>query len=323
MPVAPAGPRRVRPCRSLLRIPADRDGAFPAARRSAADAVVFDLAAPETPEDRRDQARRLAIDGMADLDWTGKSLAMRTHGFGSHGFHADIAELLRRGADRIDRLIVPGVETVDQLRTLTRILHTAAPAALELQLDTPLGFANAGPLAAALGTGRALHGLHPPYPLAPPWPEDRAEDRDDAVGRRGLRGWREAWRCVLSQSARCPAAQGVRLIDSQPDDATDADGFAAAATALAALGYQGKWIDDPVRASLCNRAFTPTREAVDAARAVLAACVAADRDGLPAVVLDGRMVDAAAIGRAGDIVALDDTLRAAPPEEPAAQRIAQ
>ena len=51
--------------------------------------------------------------------------------------------------------------------------------------------------------------------------------------------------------------------------------------------------DPPPQLAALNEAFTPPREEVDAARAVVAALAAAERQGAGAVALDGQMLDEA------------------------------
>lgn len=105
--------------------------------------------------------------------------------------------------------------------------------------------------------------------------------------------------CDAAMSARVTIF-GLRLVDIVPDGADSRPPGA----------FCGRWIDDPSAADGCNALFTPSADQVRRAMAILDACAAAERDTLPAVVFDGRIVDVGAIRRAERIVAMDAAIRA-------------
>jgi citrate lyase subunit beta/citryl-CoA lyase len=99
-------------------------------------------------------------------------------------------------------------------------------------------------------------------------------------------------------------ARGLQAIDGPYAKINDTDGLRAAATSVAALGFDGKWVLHPGQVDVVNEAFTPPRADYDRAARILDAyerATAVDRRG--AVMLDGEMIDEASRKLALSIVA--------------------
>ena len=79
----------------------------------------------------------------------------------------------------------------------------------------------------------------------------------------------------------------VMPIDSPFFDLRDAEGLASEATSAVAFGFHAKAAIHPHQVSRINAALTPSQEAVEHARAVLAA------DTMGVGVVDGQMIDEA------------------------------
>jgi malyl-CoA/(S)-citramalyl-CoA lyase len=97
-------------------------------------------------------------------------------------------------------------------------------------------------------------------------------------------------------------AYGLRPIDGPFGDISDPDGYLAVAKSFAALGGEGKWAIHPSQVALANQVFSPSDEEVAHARRVLDAMEQAAAEGLGAVSLDGRMIDAASIRQAEVVI---------------------
>ena len=105
-------------------------------------------------------------------------------------------------------------------------------------------------------------------------------------------------------------AEGLRPIDGPFGDFEDAEGFRAAARRAAALGCEGKWAIHPSQVALANEVFTPSEAEVEKARRILEAMEQAAKDGKGAVALDGRLIDAASIRMAEQLIAKVDQIEA-------------
>jgi malyl-CoA/(S)-citramalyl-CoA lyase len=105
-------------------------------------------------------------------------------------------------------------------------------------------------------------------------------------------------------------AERLRPIDGPFGDFEDAEGFRAAARRAAALGCEGKWAIHPSQVALANEVFTPSEAEVEKARRILEAMEQAAKDGKGAVALDGRLIDAASIRMAEQLIATVDQIEA-------------
>ena len=102
---------------------------------------------------------------------------------------------------------------------------------------------------------------------------------------------------LASRAAGLPAP-----IDSVFVDINDAEALLASTRAARQLGFRGKLVIHPSQVGIVNDVFTPTSDEVTWARRVMDGLAAAERDGLGAFVVDGRMVDYPIVERATDIL---------------------
>ena len=124
--------------------------------------------------------------------------------------------------------------------------------------------------------------------------------------------WGDQWHFGISRMVAACRAEGLRPIDGPFGDYNDADGYRAAARRAAALGCEGKWAIHPSQVALANEVFTPTDDEVDRARRILEAMEEAAKEGKGAVSLDGRLIDAASIRMAENLMRKIEQMRARP-----------
>jgi malyl-CoA/(S)-citramalyl-CoA lyase len=126
-------------------------------------------------------------------------------------------------------------------------------------------------------------------------------DGEDLGGRE--RHWGDQWHYALSRIAVVSRAHGLRPIDGPFGDFTDPQGYLASARRAAVLGYEGKWAIHPAQIELANDVFTPDAHIVEKTRRIIAAMKEAAAQGKGAVSLDGRLIDAASIRMAQNLLA--------------------
>jgi malyl-CoA/(S)-citramalyl-CoA lyase len=76
------------------------------------------------------------------------------------------------------------------------------------------------------------------------------------------------------------------------------------------LGCEGKWAIHPSQVELANEVFTPTEAEVDRAGRILQAMEEGAKQGKGAVSLDGRLIDAASIRMAENLMRKVEQMRA-------------
>jgi malyl-CoA/(S)-citramalyl-CoA lyase len=130
------------------------------------------------------------------------------------------------------------------------------------------------------------------------------------------RHWGDQWHYALSRIAVTCRAHGLRPIDGPFGDFTDRDGFVAAARRAAVLGYEGKWAIHPSQIELANEVFTPDARLIDRTHRIIAAMKEAAAEGRGAVSLDGRLIDAASIRMAENLLTKLEQIEARRAGEP-------
>jgi malyl-CoA/(S)-citramalyl-CoA lyase len=122
--------------------------------------------------------------------------------------------------------------------------------------------------------------------------------------------WGDQWHFGISRMVAACRAEGLRPIDGPFGDLNDADGYRSAARRAAALGCEGKWAIHPSQIELANEVFTPSEAEVDRARRILQAMEDGAKEGKGAVSLDGRLIDAASIRMAQNLVSKVEQMQA-------------
>jgi malyl-CoA/(S)-citramalyl-CoA lyase len=146
-------------------------------------------------------------------------------------------------------------------------------------------------------------------------------DREEVLflGQERERHLGDQWHYALSRIAVVCRAYGLRPIDGPFGDFTDREGYIASAQRAAVLGYEGKWAIHPSQIELANDVFTPSRHVAERTRRIIAAMEEAAMQGKGAVSLDGRLIDAASIRMAQNLLAKLEQIEARTAEAPRLQ----
>ncbi len=288
-----------------------------------ADVVFLDLEDAVAP-DEKEAARENVVQALTELDWSSCAVSVRVNGLDTHWCYRDLVEVVERAGDRLDAILVPKVgrpSDVEFVATLLSQIEAArglAPIGLSVLIETALGMANVETIAQACpdrlealvfgvadyaaSTGArttSIGGASADYAvLTDPDEQERRE-----------RHWGDQWHYALSRMVVACRAYGLRPIDGPYGDIADPDGYVAAARRAAALGCEGKWAIHPSQVALANEVFTPSETEVERAERILAALAEAAAEGKGAVSLDGRLIDAASIRMAENLVAKTGQLR--------------
>ncbi len=308
--------------RSELAVPGSSTRMLEKAPNAGADVVFLDLEDAVAPDDK-EQARANVIDALNELDWSGCSVSVRINGLDTHYCYRDIVEVVERAGDKLDTILIPKVGTpADVLYVATLLSQIEAatgldPINLHVLIETALGMANVEAIAQtcpermeAMVFGVAdyaasiqarttnIGGANPDYAVL----TDPAEDSSRQVH------WGDQWHFAISRMVVACRAYGLRPIDGPFGDFSDPEGYLAAALRGAQLGCEGKWAIHPSQVPLANQVFTPSAAEASRARRILEAMEQAAAEGKGAVSLDGRLIDAASIKMAENLVARLDRM---------------
>ena len=309
--------------RSELAVPGSSTRMLEKAPAAGADLVFLDLEDAVAPDDKQ-QARENVIAALNELDWSACSVSVRINGLDTHYCYRDLVEVVERAGDKLDTILIPKVGTpADVLFVATMLSQIEAatgiaPINLHVLIETALGMANVEAIAQtcperleAMVFGVAdysasiqarttnIGGANPDYAVL---------TDPDSGGRRDLH-WGDQWHFALSRMVVACRAHGLRPIDGPFGDYSDPDGYLAAARRGAQLGCEGKWAIHPSQVELANRVFTPSEAEATRARRILQAMEQAAAEGKGAVSLDGKLIDAASIKMAENLVAKLDRMQ--------------
>ncbi|MGZ4430012.1 MAG: HpcH/HpaI aldolase/citrate lyase family protein [Gaiellales bacterium] len=303
--------------RSELAVPGSSTRMLEKAPHAGADIVFLDLEDAVAPDDK-EQARENVIQALNELDWSACSVSVRINGLDTHFCYRDIVEVVERAGDKLDTVMIPKVGTpadVLFVATLLEQIEAArglAPINIHILIETALGMANVEAIAqtcperleamvfgvadyAASTQARttSIGGANPDYAVL---------TEPDEAGTRHHH-WGDQWHFALSRMVVACRAYGLRPIDGPFGDFSDPEGYVSAAARAAQLGCEGKWAIHPSQIALANRVFTPSEAEISRARRILEAMQEAAAEGKGAVSLDGRLIDAASIRMAENLVA--------------------
>jgi citrate lyase subunit beta / citryl-CoA lyase len=287
-----------------MSVPASSERFIAKARGLAVDEVMLDLEDSVAP-DAKPGARGLAVGALRDGGWEGKAVAVRVNGVTTPWAYQDVIDVVTGAPGAVDTLILPKVSDPAAVVWLDVLLGQVERSAglepgrtgIEAQIEDAAGLAAVEAIAAA--SPRLVSLVFGPA------------DFMASIGMRSLtvggqpEGYAfDAHHYPLMRMLVAAKARGLQAIDGPYAKISDTDGLRAAATSVAALGFDGKWVLHPGQVDVVNEAFTPPRADYDRAARILGAyeqATAVDRRG--AVMLDGEMIDEASRKLALSIVA--------------------
>jgi citrate lyase subunit beta/citryl-CoA lyase len=294
--------------RSWMFVPGHRQKMIDKALGLQLDAIMLDIE-DGVAESEKDTARRLiaeSLDRVAkDLEGpnplTTPARYVRINSVGHARMHADLDAVIRPG---LEGLVIPKIETVDQVRIVEGILDKRESGAgmeqgstrLLVAIESPLGLINAyaiagcSPRIIGLIFGAEDYGKEIGLPF-----QREGEARDMLYPRAEL---------VVAATA----AQ-VQCVDGVWPDFGDIEGLSSYALQARRLGYTGMSLIHPGQIDAINAAFTPTPEEVDYCQQVVAAFEEATARGDGSIAFGGQLIDPPIVERAIRTLELAESLK--------------
>jgi malyl-CoA/(S)-citramalyl-CoA lyase len=295
-----------------------------------ADIVMLDLEDAVAPDDKV-QARVNIIEALLEQDWSRCSVSLRINGLDTPYCYRDIVDVVEQAGHHLDAIMIPKAGSAGDVHFVNTLLTQVEDAVglqrrlgLAVLIETAIGMVNCDEIARAcpermeamvFGVAdyaaslqshtTSIGGANPDYAVL--------TDADGAAQRE--LHWGDQWHYALSQIAVTCRAHGLRPIDGPFGDFTDPDGYLASARRAAVLGYEGKWAIHPSQIELANGVFTPDEHIVSKTHRIVAAMKDAAAQGKGAVSLDGRLIDAASIRMAQNLLAKLEQIEAREQDE--------
>jgi citrate lyase subunit beta/citryl-CoA lyase len=281
--------------RSCLAVPGSSPRFLAKAPGLAADEVFLDLEDAVAP-DAKEEARRNVVDALRLGDWTGKVRAVRINGVTTRWAYRDVIQVVEQAGQHLDVIVLPKVSGPPDVTWLDLLLsqveqemgHPAGQIGIEAQIEDARGLAAVNAIAAASPRLEAL--VFGPADFMASVGMRSLEIGSQPSGYAGG----DAFHYPLMRMLVAARAHGLQAIDGPYAAIHDIDGLARAASSVAALGFDGKWVLHPGQIETVNAAFSPGQAEYDQAELILEAYqhyTTVEKRG--AAMLNGEMIDAA------------------------------
>ena len=276
----------------------------------AADLVLLDLE-DATAETEKESARAVVIASLQSLDFGERTVAVRVNGVRTRWCYRDIVDVVEARGDRLDTLIVPKIESPDDVLFVDRLLEGIERArgwplgriGIQVLIDSARAVQRVDDIAAASPRLRALI-------LGPGDLSASLGFGQLTIGTPDSQYPGDMWHFVFMRLLVAARSNDLLVIDGPYAAFDDVVGLERAAQRTELLGYDGKWVIHPNQIDTVNRIFSPDAETYARAENILQAYrQAADHEGRGAIRFDGEMIDEATRKMAEAIAARGRGLR--------------
>lgn len=287
--------------RSELSTPASSEHMMARAAASDADFVFLDLEDAVAPAEKV-PARAKAVTALKTLDWGRKTRAVRINNVETEWCYEDIIHVVEEAGDCLDVIIVPKVRNAEDVRwvdtLLTQIeLKRKVPRriGLEVLIEETEAMINAASIAKACPRLEALIFGPGDYSAS------QGVDQSAMIGSSPFYPG-DVWHYARNQVIIAARAAGIEAVDGPYPDFNNGDDYRNECVKAKLLGMVGKWAIHPSQIPIANDAFAPKAADVDRAKRMLAFYTDAEAKGLGAVTFEGKMIDAAMMRSAREMV---------------------
>lgn len=289
-----------------LATPGSSEKMMAKAASSKADYVFLDLEDAVAPKEKV-ASRQKVVEALKGLDWSGKTRAVRINDLETEWAYQDIIHVVENAHEHLDVIMIPKVKSpadvafVDTLVSqIERKLRTKRRLGLEILIEEVEAMINVEELARSsprleamiygVGDFSASQGIE----LATVTKPD------------GYPG--DIWHYGRHKITIAARAAGIDAVDGPFGNFNDPDTFREECRRARVMGMVGKWAIHPAQIEPALETFTPDKEAVEAARMMVAAYRKAEEEGLGAVTYQGEMIDAATVRMVSNLISKADLI---------------
>lgn len=267
------------------------------------DIIIFDLE-DSVAEERKFEARILVRRLLEnDLLFKRSEIAVRVNVLRGECGKADIDEII---AAHPHTILLPKCESSGDVKVLDRLLSLQEKEngiekdSIRIMpiIETSTGVLAAMEIARASVRNVALCFGYEDFSRdigARPLPADRA----GAAQRKSAQIDALLARQMIVLAAR---SAGIQPLDSVFSDIEDTEGLIDSCYQARALGFEGKAVIHPSQIEHVRKAFSPSEDELERAKAIVAAYEDSLKDGRGAIAFDGQMIDAPLVGKAQRVI---------------------
>ena len=317
--------RAQRARRSNLAVPGSSPKMIEKAKGLAVDQVFLDLEDAVAPI-AKEAARANIVAGLREGGWGERVRTVRVNDWTTKWTYADVVEIVGGAGDQLDCIMLPKVQTAQQVVALDLLLtqlekthgYDVGAIGIEAQIENALGLTNVHAIAGASARVEAI--IFGPADFMA-----SIAMKSLVVGEQPI-GYDvgDAYHYILMQILMAARSHDLLAIDGPYLQIRDVDGFRRVAGRSAALGFDGKWVLHPGQIDAANEVYSPRQVDYDHAENILDAYshFTSEAGGARgAVMLGDEMIDEASrkmalvISAKGRAAAMTRGERWAPPEQ--------
>src|SRR5215207_9159686 len=262
--------RVLRPRRSNLAVPGSSPKMLEKAKGLSADQVFLDIEDAVAPL-AKPEARKNIIAALNEGGYDGKVRSVRVNDFTTEWTYRDVIEVVEGAGANLDCIMLPKVQTAEQVVTLDTLLTQIEKAnglevgrlGIEAQIENALGLTNVDAIAAASPRVETI--IFGPADFMA-----SINMRTLVVGEQPP-GYTEgdAYHYILMRILMAARAYDKQAIDGPYLQIRDIEGLRRVAERSAALGFDGKWVLHPGQIEVANEVYSPTQDDYDHAELIL------------------------------------------------------
>ena len=256
--------------RSCLAVPGSSPKMLDKAQGLPADQVFLDLEDSVAPL-AKVEARKNVAAALNDGEWAGKTRVVRVNDWTTTWTYADVIEVVEEAGANLDCLMLPKVQTAEQVVALDLLLTQIERSlgldvgriGIEAQIENALGLVNVDEIAQASPRVQTI--IFGPADFMA-----SINMRSLVVGEQPA-GYDvgDAYHYILMRILMAARAHDKQAIDGPYLQIRDIDGFRRVAGRSAALGFDGKWVLHPSQIEVANEVYSPTQDDYDHAELIL------------------------------------------------------
>jgi citrate lyase subunit beta/citryl-CoA lyase len=293
--------------RSELSTPASNERMIEKAVASTADLVFLDLEDSVSPTEK-EAARAKVITALKTLDWGKKTRAYRINDLETEYAYQDIISVVEEAGDYLDIIIIPKVKSAKDvwwvdilLSQIEKRLKRSRRVGLEVLIEEVEAMIHVEEIARSSPRLEAI--------IFGPADYSASQGMDSRV----IEGYVDSypgdpWHYARNRIAIAAHAAGIDAIDGAFPEYKNLEGYGRECIHSRTLGFTGKWAIHPTQIDIANQVFSPSPEEVNHARKLDIAYTEALANGLGAVVVDGKMIDAAIVRSVRNIIQKADLI---------------
>ncbi|CAG9245976.1 L-malyl-CoA/beta-methylmalyl-CoA lyase [Paraburkholderia unamae] len=283
--------KRLRRCQ--LSVPGSNERMMEKAAGIGVDYVFLDLEDAVAPSEKR-SARQKIVAALNTLDWGRTVRCVRINDLTTEYAYEDIIEVVEGARERLDMIMLPkamsaaDVQFVDKLLTMMeKKLGLKKRIGIDVLIEEVEAMQNVEVIAASTPRLECLIFGMGDYSAS------QGVSMRDIGGDGGYPG--DIWHYQRHRLTIAARSNKIDAVDGPFADYRNPDAYREEARRAMILGMVGKWAIHPSQVSLAQEIFSPSKEDIERARAMIKAYDEALAQGVGAVQYEGKMIDIASV----------------------------